>query len=1044
LETIIDEIKGLLGEVRYPEDITSAEDILRFVNLIINRLQGDRGSQSYQRLIILINKQTEVFIELFKKIHQLLIQVEEFRVLDELSYFLFRFKDDFFTHKNYEFLRFLIKEPLQMGLNANKFELVMQHYVEITSFFYPHHKPYYGDILDLKEILEDLDLLWNENYNNLKWGSCTHYIQGKEFFFDNAGAIGNLTYLRWSVRKQLNLFQNFREEFEFVMEEVRTLIMESSPLIAVFLFSEFYENVKYYNDSFNSVEKKYFSEEIPKLTLLIKENTDSSMVLSRYYRIVSLILPLYDFISKQLIYWKKFISNFFKRQDGHGKYIFTSDQMDMMTDNNKYLKELFRLLKDDPRLKKKLRKLCWDLVKFYIELGFESWAILTIIDLIDLRSKRRKKILIKNRKKIIDKTIEEYKKRSSNQGIGIEYCLSKNDLLYILDRYIVNHYILGAKGINYLEVTMNAIPEYLKVWFPSKLYIDLIIGFSIEIHNYDISLKYLNVLNEKSEEFFIQKPEIVEYRFLNSIINISQNILNGEIIDFESEKVKLDSIISLIYPTDDPFTEISKIKLNKLRDFICLYYDVLNIFLTIQNVLKNWELQINEGKNLIYPGWTDLKNNLVLHELKLEILMYSTSSKKMLGIILLLKQIFEFYKKIGLILQETLDGNIFRANLNEALFNCYKNFEKNVDNFSKILLLTGKKKDTNSFLNNISMDPIILPLKGYYGIDENPNIQIVPIKYEKIHHRFKLKYEIPKEELIQLAKYPLSFFSEVEWNFETSYNQEIKFGILWIEDVLPMYSYKRDINIFTEDGHNIVVEIYLNLKKESTREIYVIPFIENERFSKKIFGENKKLSTALYKAGSSIEPMLEISIDSVENYKRVSLLSYEFILEKILELILKGETININIFKNLSEPQIRDQFLMLLASIFAGRATGETFNKKGKTDILIKEDNYNLFICECKFWSGPKKLTETIQQLFDYKTWRDSKTAILLFNKTVKPSTVIEKINPTILAHPNCKSEYNFIRDKLRNEEIVFGYIFSHPEDKKREFHLSVIVFNII
>ena len=124
--------------------------------------------------------------------------------------------------------------------------------------------------------------------------------------------------------------------------------------------------------------------------------------------------------------------------------------------------------------------------------------------------------------------------------------------------------------------------------------------------------------------------------------------------------------------------------------------------------------------------------------------------------------------------------------------------------------------------------------------------------------------------------------------------------------------------------------------------------------------------------------------------------------------------------------------------------TGETFNKKGKTDILIKEDNYNLFICECKFWSGPKKLEQTIQQLFDYKTWRDSKTAILLFNKHVKPSTILEKINPTLLAHPNFKSEYSFIRDKLKNEEIVFGYIFSHPEDKKREFHLSIILFNII
>lgn len=1044
METIIEEIKNLLGEVLYPEEITSAKDILRFINLIINRLQGDRSSRSYQGLIKLINEKTRVFIELFKKIHRFLIQIEEFRVLDELSFFLFQFKNDFYNNNNFEFLRFLIKESLQMGLNIKKFELVMQHYVEITTFFYPHHKPYYGDIIDLNEILEDLDLLWKENYNNPKWGKCTYYIQGKEFFFDNAGAIGNLTYLRWSVRKLLELFQNFKEEFDFIMDEVKTLIAENSPLIAMYLFSEFYENVKYYSNTFNSVEIKYFLEEIPKLVLLLRKKTDSDMALSRFYRIASLILPSYDYFSKQLIHWKGFIFNFFNGQDNHGKYIFTSDQMDIMTDNNKYLKELFRILKDEPYLKKKLKKLCWDLLKFYLELGFESWAILTIIDLIDLKSKRRKRMIFKNRKKIFDKTIEEYKKRSSNQGMGIEYCLSKDKILFIIDKYIVNQYIIDIKSINYLEETMNKIPDNLKSWFPTNLYIDLILDISIEINNYEFSLKYLNILIEKPKDSILQKPEIVEYRFLNSIINISQNIFYGDVIDFESEKDKLDSIINQIFPTDDPFTEISKTKLNKLRDFICLYYDVLNLLLIIQDVLKNWELQISEGKNLFYPGWTELKKNLVLHELKLEILMYSTSSKKLLGIILLLKQIFEFYKKIGLILQKTLEGNIFRTDLKKVLFNCYRDFKNNIDNFSEILFLTGNIKEKESVLNNISMKPIILPLKHYYGIDENPNIQIVSIIYEKISHRFRLKCEIPKEDLIQLAKYPFSFFSDVEWDLEISNKEKIQLGILWIEDVLPMYSYKKEIKGFTENEHNILVQIYLNLKKESSKEIYIIPFIENERFSKIIFGENVKISTALYEIGSSIDPKLEISIESAENYKRVSLISYEFILEKILELILRGETININIFKNLSEPQIRDIFLMFLDSIFVGRATGETFNKKGKTDILIKDDNYNLFICECKFWSGPKKLTETIQQLFKYKTWRDSKTAILLFNKTVKPSTIIEKINPTVLVHPNCKSEFNFVRDKLRNEEIVFGYIFSHPEDTKREFHLSVIVFNMI
>ena len=37
---------------------------------------------------------------------------------------------------------------------------------------------------------------------------------------------------------------------------------------------------------------------------------------------------------------------------------------------------------------------------------------------------------------------------------------------------------------------------------------------------------------------------------------------------------------------------------------------------------------------------------------------------------------------------------------------------------------------------------------------------------------------------------------------------------------------------------------------------------------------------------------------------------------------------------------------------YRGKATAEAFNFHGKTDILIRHDNQNLFIAECKYWSG--------------------------------------------------------------------------------------------
>ncbi len=54
-------------------------------------------------------------------------------------------------------------------------------------------------------------------------------------------------------------------------------------------------------------------------------------------------------------------------------------------------------------------------------------------------------------------------------------------------------------------------------------------------------------------------------------------------------------------------------------------------------------------------------------------------------------------------------------------------------------------------------------------------------------------------------------------------------------------------------------------------------------------------------------------------------------------------------FEQLCEEDLRTHFLVQLNGIFVGKATGETFNNKGKTDILITEKGKNVFIGECKF-----------------------------------------------------------------------------------------------
>jgi DNA-binding response OmpR family regulator len=142
-------------------------------------------------------------------------------------------------------------------------------------------------------------------------------------------------------------------------------------------------------------------------------------------------------------------------------------------------------------------------------------------------------------------------------------------------------------------------------------------------------------------------------------------------------------------------------------------------------------------------------------------------------------------------------------------------------------------------------------------------------------------------------------------------------------------------------------------------------------------------------------------------------------------------------FTNMNEEDLRHHFLVQLNGYFAGNATGETFNYSGKTDILIRVNGRNVFIAECKFWRGPKGLTATIDQLLGYVNWRDTKTAILLFNRGRPFSHVLARIPEVVASHPCFKREAGVA------DETVFRYVFHRTDDPDRELLLTVLAFDI-
>lgn len=142
-------------------------------------------------------------------------------------------------------------------------------------------------------------------------------------------------------------------------------------------------------------------------------------------------------------------------------------------------------------------------------------------------------------------------------------------------------------------------------------------------------------------------------------------------------------------------------------------------------------------------------------------------------------------------------------------------------------------------------------------------------------------------------------------------------------------------------------------------------------------------------------------------------------------------------FRTMGEEAIRNHFLVQLNGHYEGQATGETFNVEGKTDILIRDKNRNIFIAECKFWDGPVAFTRTVDQLLGYVSWRDTKTAIVLFNRNAGLSEVLAKIPDALRSHAAFK------RLEPSKGETRFRAVLRQKNDPGRELTLTVLVFDV-
>ena len=139
------------------------------------------------------------------------------------------------------------------------------------------------------------------------------------------------------------------------------------------------------------------------------------------------------------------------------------------------------------------------------------------------------------------------------------------------------------------------------------------------------------------------------------------------------------------------------------------------------------------------------------------------------------------------------------------------------------------------------------------------------------------------------------------------------------------------------------------------------------------------------------------------------------------------------------EEELRDIMLAHLNGHYQGLATGETFRRAGKTDIRIEDKQRAAFVAECKVWNGPKTVTESLDQLLEYLTWRDCKTAIILFNKDVAGFTeLLGKVEPTVKVHPRFMKAGD-----ASASEGEWQFVIRSQDDPARLIHIHIFLLDL-
>lgn len=275
---------------------------------------------------------------------------------------------------------------------------------------------------------------------------------------------------------------------------------------------------------------------------------------------------------------------------------------------------------------------------------------------------------------------------------------------------------------------------------------------------------------------------------------------------------------------------------------------------------------------------------------------------------------------------------------------------------------------------------------------------------------------------------PLNFGNKADIDIDEKINSMIESRK---QNIITQYQYlKKDIehynyrikghikNKFEDLYKKVKVKIELEEKTKKSRYLKVQPKIVEP-----IKLEERKIETS----NTNIKNIVENKIEKVIALEKESYLQ---IYNNLKELSVYAQRLPKSYYK-LSEEENRDQLINALnLKLTTATASGETFNVRGKSDIIIVDNKVIYYIAECKLWNGEKKFKDAVDQLLSYISQDVFYTSLIVFNK--KNKNIMEEAVQVIKSHDSYMKEISEDRFK-----------FKHPKNDKVELEISLVVFDV-